>query len=57
MLQHFDGSSYTMSVENIDENTRKIHLKQKTMSVEERKFEKLLKDINDVLFYLSNVEV
>jgi hypothetical protein len=46
-----------MSVENINETTRKIHLKQTTMSKEERKFEKLLKDINDVLFYLSNVEV
>lgn len=57
MLQHFGGNSYTMSVENIDENTRKIHLKQKNMTVEEKKFEKLLKDINDVLFYLSNVQV
>ena len=24
-----EGSSYTMKIENIDENTRKIHLKQK----------------------------
>lgn len=55
-----EGSNYTMKIENIDDNTRHIHLKQKHLSPpeqeEEKKFEKLLKDINDVLFYLSNIE-
>lgn len=37
-----------------------MHLKQNKLTEqeqeEEKKFEKLLKDINDVLFYLSNIE-
>ena len=57
IFQQFGGNSYTMSVENIDENTRKIHLKHTTMSSDEKKFQQVLKDINDVLFYLSNIEV
>ena len=55
-----EGSNYTMKIENIDDRTRHIHLKQKELSLpeqeEEKKFEKLLNDMNDVLFYLSNIE-
>jgi len=45
-----------VSVEKIDEKTRKIYLKPKQKSEEETMFEQLLKDINSVLQYLSYVE-
>lgn len=46
-----------MTVESIDNETRKIHLKPKQKTEEDIRFENLLKDVNRILFYLSNVEV
>ena len=38
-----------VSVEKIDEKTRKIYLKPKQKSEEEKMFEQLVKDINSIL--------
>ena len=57
--KHRDSDQLTgefdMTIENIDENTRRILFSAKKPSEQELKFNKLVNDINSVLFYLSNV--
>jgi len=50
------GGNYQLDIEKIDSNTRKIHVKQKTPSEQDKNFEAFIKEVNSVLFYLSNVE-
>lgn len=50
------GGNYQLDIEKIDSYTRKIHVKQKTPSEQDKNFEAFIKEVNSVLFYLSNVE-